>query len=50
MQGKLAENSKKVAVIPNHFWADVFLTEKEGSSLTCKCARGNPVKNLLRGQ
>lgn len=30
MQDKLAENSKKVVIIPNHFWDDVFITEKKG--------------------
>lgn len=46
MQDKLAENSKKVAIIPNHFWDDVFITEKKRLSLKCKCMLGNPLKNL----
>lgn len=46
MQDKLAENSKKVAIIPNRLWDDVFITEKKRLSLKCKCILGNPLKNL----
>lgn len=47
MQNKLAENSIKVAIIPNHFGDDVFITEKKRLPVKCKYTLGNPLNNLF---
>lgn len=47
MLDKLAENSKKVAIIPTHLWDDVFFSKNEKLSLKCKCTLGKSFRDLL---
>lgn len=46
MQDKLAENSRKVAIIPTHLWDDVCIRGDKRLPLKCKCALSKPLKNL----